>query len=459
MHNQQEIENIFKQELQDSNAPYNEALWSKLNDDLLPVRDKFKKQQRRRLAAYISLALLALSSVGGYMYYKNQQAKANKTCAILQTAAPKGCCSKPTQADRFGLNPNVQFEANSNTAPNTITDNTNTDNSTNVKALNNTATIYNSAEVENNKPAPIASKHIPVKYKQQVNSTNNTAKGNKEKNSNTKTNPVETIISKNSINQNNEQLDLAIVDDDNNTTVTKPENDNSAIPTSSAPAINTDKSSTPQPPIAKSTTAKKPTPKPTTSKSSWSVLAGVNATSSFDKTSYFTGVLWQKTIQDKSIFAGLKVAKNNLHHQLLSIDKTGTTPTAPDAIINKLTTVQLPFGYTFSLNKKAAHPTNLMLGFEPTLLTGIETIYYDNNGVPGGPTTMVRNSPLLINAINKFNVSFLIGAEKMLSNKIGLFANAGYGLINITDKQFYNKAGSFNNLKYIQAGLKVKLNK
>jgi hypothetical protein len=214
-------------------------------------------------------------------------------------------------------------------------------------------------------------------------------------------------------------------------------------------------------PVPAKLAAVKPAPgKTPLGKSGFTFSAGTNISSPFRKTGVYGGVLFTKTIGDKHIFAGIKMAGNRLHHELVFASKQGQVAPVTDAIIEKLTILQVPFGYEFAVSRKGnKNKTFLFTGFEPAYITGLRTLFYDDFGVPGGPRQEVVNSPLMSKAVNRFSLSFIAGVRKQVTPRIGLSLTGGYSLIDITNKQYYNRTSANNNLKYLQAGLLFRLNK
>ncbi len=200
--------------------------------------------------------------------------------------------------------------------------------------------------------------------------------------------------------------------------------------------------------------------KPARGKTGILVTSGTNLSSPFRKPGVYGGVVFTKTIGDKHIFGGLKIASNRLDHQLVLASKQNQPQAEKDAIIERLTVLQMPFGYEFSVSKKnRPRTTFLQVGFEPAYITGLRTIYFDDRGIPGGPRYEVVNSPIMSKAINRFNISFIAGVRKQVTPRIGISLTGGYSLVDITDKQYYNRTSTNNNLKYIQAGMLFRLNK
>jgi hypothetical protein len=445
------LNDVLRQGLEHNNAPYSEALWQKLDEQLVPVRQAYHKKEKRRVAAYWTIAA-ALLLGGGITYFASQKNNTTaktigteKTQQVGANEAPHSCCKKTTEE--------------------TTAENVATTNAENINAINNNDVAVNT-NVENNNKSIKSYETKTANAISNITTNNNnvakqritkTTKAKKIKTSNLNSENVTPVLIAKNDNEDNtiEKITIAPAlksEDNNDQNVTTPDVNNGIIKTDAV---------TPPLPVVdvKPATALTPAKKviPTKQPMQLYILGGVNMTNSFSKSGYVGGVMLEKQIKEKRIFAGVKVAFNKLEHQLIASKNASTTPQMTDAIINKMTTIQMPFGYQFELRKKITNPTYLNVGFEPTLLTGIQTIYYDDNGVPGGPRTPVTNSPLLHNAINHFNVSFNLGLKKQITNKVGATLNSGYGLINITDKQYYNKSGGNNNLKYVQVGLLYRL--
>ncbi len=447
----QHITDLFKESL-NGGSDFNNSLWEKLDDQLQPVRDAYNKRQRRRVFAYWSFAAIML--VGGGAAYYNTNGNSQKIAAVQKTATAveqKSCCAKPTVADRFGVNP---MENNATTQTENVETNTYNSGNSAVGIILETNTVNQPTTIKHDKTIAkknihASNKNTSVKTVAPLISDNRADKDIAVANQDVQTTKSTdgALDTKSNVADNNSQVVAPIVDNTQGVNLVNPDPAKTKVATVTIPK------NIPNAVIKNAVALKK--------KATFGVqmLGGINAASSFNKTGVVVGAQLNITADDKKIFIGAKVAKNDIKHQLLSIDKAGTNPTAADAMINKMTVIQIPFGYQFALNKKLHNATLLNVGFEPTLLTGIETIYYDNGGVAGAPTTPVYNSPLIDKAVNRFNVSFILGLQKQLNSRVGLFGNVGYGLINITDKQFYNKTGAVNNLRYFQAGVSFKLNK
>ncbi len=455
------IKNWMKNNMVQTNVPYNEALWQKLDEQLVPVREAYQKKQKRRVAAYwtIAASVLLISAIGFYAS-QNNKTTTNSNDVKNQQA--------PTKNSNTAINTNTNID-DTNDAKNGVSTNVNNNQLFNEKNSSVNKVKKQPNTTYNNNEAFIANRSSVI-TNNKTSSTIETAsiiKSNKGEYNNNETvieKPAKTIEASSTKN-----IDVA----NNNNVITNAKkieaslssNDTETFNNNVTPVDTTTKKDVAKKvaPIASNITqiakkeAVKVKPNLVQQPIQWSLFGGVNMASPFYKSGYVGGVLLEKQIQDKRIYAGVKVAFNKLAYQLIATKNSNITPIVADAVINKMTTIQLPFGYQFPLNKKLNNPAFLNVGFEPTLFTGIQTIYYDDIGVPGGVRTPVVNSPLLHDAINKFNVSFTVGVKKQLTPKVSILANTGYGLINITDKQYYNKVGSNNNLKYIQIGVMYKL--
>jgi hypothetical protein len=427
------FENFIKEELHNGKHPFNEALWNKLDLQLIPVREAYAKKEKRRVVFYWSL--LGVLLLGGTGVILNNKAT-NKEVANASEKTTKNVeavVKNAIENNQENVKPtvNVPTIVSSNDIlinNNNVTVVNTTDKQSSLSAFNkedNSIPTFNKTRNRNKKSATKKQKDDFVENEIVA---NNTESG------------VEKIMEQKEM----EKVEEAINKIEEDKVTTKlPEVNN--IAKEDKPIKATDNK-------AKEIKANETLPL------EWYATGGANFSSPFNKGGYYGGLFIERQIKDKRIFAGVKVAYNNLDHQLVASKNASVFPQTTDAMINKMTTIQIPFGYQFKLSKGAVNKAVLLnVGFEPTFITGIQTIYYDDNGVPGGPRVPVVNSPLLSNAINKFNVSFIAGIKKPITNRLGFTLNAGYGLIDITDKQYYNKTNSTNNLKYFQAGLSFRL--
>jgi Outer membrane protein beta-barrel domain len=420
------LENLFKTELNKKEFEYSEKLWQKLDNQLMPVRDAYYKKERRRIVFFFSIAAILIGGTTTFFAVGNNNSKQKITTTTVSTQENKKEVSDDKGRDLTALQdltknidlPNI---SNGNT---TVIGTGNSSKET--AAPTNNSSLYNSnsnnlqrssiAKRTSVAKAPKAKKLLeevpPSTLEEEV------VEGTKE--------PTEAIPP---------VEDNVVAPVEEKKVAPKTEDKNVATPAA---------------------LKKKVEP---TGKSSFFALAGINATTPVKKQGYYVGAMMEKQIDSKRrIFVGVKLAQNKLHHQLINSEKATIFPQVTDAVIERMTTIQMPFGYQFRLNKKQQEKATLFsVGFEPTLLTGVRTTYYDDNGVPNGPRTPVVNSPLLKNAVNKFNISFIAGIKVPLTSRIGFSLNMGYGLIDITDKQYYNRTSTNNNLKYVQTGLLFRL--
>lgn len=466
------IDDLFRKELDGMQHEYSEALWQKLDTQLQPGRDAFNKKDKKRRAAWLMLPL-ALLMGGAVWYFAGRSSSSGKPEAIAATKNNTG-----SSANKPVAQPGTATQTEpENTASNAVP-------ATDAQKAQAVAQPGNTGGSQQaNKPATAtpASNNAAVKQ----NNTNNqqpvraVTAGKQSVKPSAKNN----IIA--SRRKNNKP---AVIDNDNNATASKGKQDvvtdkgeEDIVPPveeiKEIPAVEdkpvVKQEETPvvkaEEPVQNKTDLKpeenkivkpKPTAKANSGKLGVSAMAGINLSSPFRKPGAFGGVLLTKTIDGKHIFAGLKISSNQLNHQLVFSNKQNQPVVQTDAVIEKLTILQMPFGYEFKLNGKGKPATTfLQAGFEPAYIVGLRTIYYDDNGIPGGPRTPVMNSPLMSKAINKFNLSFVAGIRKQITPRIGITLNGGYSLIDITDKQYYNRTSTNNNLKYIQAGMLFRLNK
>lgn len=194
-------------------------------------------------------------------------------------------------------------------------------------------------------------------------------------------------------------------------------------------------------------------------KSKWYLNSGGDISMPFNKVGFQAGVTWVQTTNDnKHLFAGLSIVNHKLKHQYISASKVNTPSPETDAVIDRMTALRFSFGYLFDLNAKR-NPGNtfLSLGFEPSYAVNLRTIYYDRNGQPSGPATLIVNSPIMDKAVNRFNLFFTAGIQKEFKSRLGVSLKAGYGFIPITNKEFYNRTTGNNNIRSLQAGFIYRL--
>jgi Outer membrane protein beta-barrel domain len=417
------LENYYTQNINNAPHKFDEKLWNKLDAELVPVRDAYNKKEKRRGLILWSSLLLVSGVVGSLLLTNNSEKTIEKIASVKNIEKINiATIEKTTSITIINNNDNglSVFVPRDENFSNTV-----------AKAYNENIDQIENGDVKNNY-------NRPFKKRGSTNRSNVIEKfSNKE---------GEEIIENKEISVV-EEKEVAITIDHSNELAKAEKN---SIVATKKEEEKIDRVETQKEKVEK----KKATSKPT----EIYALAGLNSATPIKKSGYFGGVMLEKQIEDKRIFVGLKISKSSLDHEFISANKANIFPQVTDAIIEKVTTIQMPFGYQFKMNKKAGDRSTLLnLGFEPTLLTGVSTIYYDDNGIVGGPRTAVRNSPILKNAVNKFNVSFIAGIKLPVNNKLFFTVNAGYGLINITDKQYYNRSIKNNNLKYIQAGFLLKL--
>lgn len=472
MSNRPHIDDLFRKELDGMEHEYSDALWQKLDAQLQPERDAFHKKDKKRRAAWLILPLALL--LGGATWYFAGRSSSNKPEAIAansenNTGNPRSTEKTALHRESTDSTGSAQIGMSGNTD---IADPRKTQSAHQpVTAGNQQAGSPATATPGNNNTA-VKQTHTDV---QQPVTTVSAAQQK------TKASKNNIVVSRRKNNQpaiadNN---DAAVSKGKNNKAITLPGKEDESGPTpveevKEMPVIEVNpvvnQAETPK--VEVPVTANKPDENKTAitkqaakkvvnqTKPGISAMAGTNLSSPFRKPGAFGGVLFTKTIDGKHIFAGLKISANQLDHQLVLSSKQNQPVIQTDAVIEKLTILQLPFGYEFKLNGKGKPATTfLQAGFEPAYIVGLRTIYYDDNGIPGGPVTPVANSPLMSKAINKFNLSFVAGIRKQITPRIGITLNGGYSLIDITDKQYYNRTSTNNNLKYIQAGMLFRLNK
>ncbi len=414
------LENYYKQTINSTPHTFNEGLWNKLDTQLVPIREAYNKKEKRRVfILWSSLILIggtaavffgttnkknSIKQFATVLHHTKVSVIENKSNAITlnDTKNNRVVSFEPIDHNFIG---NIHYDNNIHNLDVEIVNNSSQSNISNNKTIN----IKNNHNANTEQKEVFVSESKDVKTEDEVVENNHTKKDIVEDDKNTiEANKVE--------NKEKEKVE--------NIVVQKKEEKQKVI--------------------------NKP--------SEIYAIAGFNSATPIKKPGYFAGVMLEKQIEDKRIFVGVKVSQSSLNHELVSANKANIFPLVTDAVIEKVTTIQMPFGYQFYLNKKAGEKSSMLnLGFEPTLLTGVTTIYYDDNGIVGGPRTAVMNSAILKNAVNKFNVSFIAGLKLPINNKLFFSVGAGYGLINITDKQYYNRSIKNNNLKYIQAGFLLKL--
>lgn len=464
------IDDLFRKELDGMQHEYSEALWQKLDTQLQPERDAYHKKDKKRRAAWLVLPL-ALLIGGATWYFAGRSSSSNKPGAI--TANTEKNAGTSNSSDKIApQTETTQSTAQIGTSGNTdLTDvqkiqpaaqqpgNTGGNQQVNTPApVNNNVAIKQNNTNSQQPDRTVTAGQKTIKPSVKNNTVTSRRKNNKPVVIGTDNNDATASKGKQDIvaDKGDEGIvppveikEIAAVEDK---TVVKQEE------TPVVKAEETVQNKTDIKPEENKTAKPKPTVNQT--KLGVSVMAGANLSSPFRKPGAFGGVLLTKTIDGKHIFAGLKISSNQLDHQLVFSDKQNQPVVQTDALIEKLTILQMPFGYEFKLNGKGKPATTfLQAGFEPAYIVGLRTIYYDDNGIPGGPRTPVMNSPIMSKAINKFNLSFIAGIRKQITPRIGITLSGGYSLIDITDRQYYNRTSTNNNLKYIQAGMLFRLNK
>jgi hypothetical protein len=269
--------------------------------------------------------------------------------------------------------------------------------------------------------------------------------------------------------KNNIENKIAITSDENKAEV-KSSNQQDATPINSlpekniAPAIDNNKTEMKQEaaPVkeeAISTTITKNENQKSINKNRLYVSSGGDISMPFNKVGFQAGVIWVKAANDnKHLFAGLSIVNHKLKQQYISASKINTPSPETDAVIDRMTALRFSFGYLFDLNaKRNRDNTFLSLGFEPSYAINLRTIYYDRNGQPSGPATLIVNSPIMDRAVNRFNLFFTAGIQKEFKNRLGVSLKAGYGFIPITNKEFYNRTTGNNNIRSLQAGFIYRL--
>jgi hypothetical protein len=453
------IDELYKSKLDALDHEFSEALWQKLDNQLQPERAAYHKKDRKRRALILLFLLLAIG--GASTWFLTTQKDNTKQGIVAQTPGNEQATKTAEPARMANEDNRTPVSQNTTTppaetVPPVATGNNSQplepqspNNTDNIFNINDTRTITTS-DITNNRVNPVSKQNKAVGRnikKAQVN--DNDMAGNGEAvftppvfietaPTTTKEEPKATV--------NNEAGTTVVTTGDN--TEEKKKDPDASMPTK----VSADD-------LKKATTVKTKNTN-STKKAAISVMAGTNLSSPFRKPGIFGGVLFTKTIDDKHIFAGIKLTSNQLNHELIIASKQNQPTPVTDAVIEKLTILQLPFGYEFALGRKdKPRTTFLQAGFEPAYITGLRTLYYDDNGIPGGPRTIVVNSPLMAKAVNRFNLSFIAGVRKQVTDRVGISLTGGYSLIDITDKQYYNRTSTNNNLKYVQAGLLLRLNK
>lgn len=466
------IDDLFRKELDGMQHEYSEALWQKLDTQLQPEREAYHKKDKKRRAAWLVLPLALL--IGGATWYfaGRSSSSSNPPEAIAANTENKTGTSTNKPVAQPGTTTQTTEPANTanNTTPadvqKTQIDVQQPGNTGGNQQVNTPATVAppnnNIAVKQNNTNIQLPVRTVTARQKRIKPSVKNNIVTSRRKNNN----PAE-IDNNNDATASKGKQD--VVADKGDEGIVPPVEikeiaaveDKTVVKQEETPVVKAEA------PVQNKTDIKpeenktaKPRPTVNQTKLGVSVMAGANLSSPFRKPGAFGGVLLTKTIDGKHIFAGLKISSNQLDHQLVFSDKQNQPVVQTDALIEKLTILQMPFGYEFKLNGKGKPATTfLQAGFEPAYIVGLRTIYYDDNGIPGGPRTPVMNSPIMSKAINKFNLSFIAGIRKQITPGIGITLNGGYSLIDITDRQYYNRTSTNNNLKYIQAGMLFRLNK
>lgn len=476
------IDDLFRSELEGQHHEFSDALWQRLDAQLQPERDAYHKKDRKRRAVWLLLAFLAIG--GGSAWYlavnrnsgnpelAGTQQEKNTTQTITtpqQEAAPVSRQDNNTN-NNITVSPQTSEQA---TLPVTAKSNqpvTNTSTPVPNKTITNTVPAPGPSEIQTGKPVAVKRNNNPVPFE-----TGNakaitaipvqTKKQDKPKTGKTPVlniapaekqtgvQPAETVAEMPAAEVVKEEKTAPVI----NEPVEQPLSEQKTGTINSGIAPKQPEKNTVE---TKSVTDKKAKNKPVRGKTGLLVTGGTNLSSPFRKPGVYGGILVTKTIGDKHIFAGLKIANNRLDHQLVFAAKQNQPQAEKDAVIERLTILQMPFGYEFAVSKKNRPSTTfLQVGFEPAYITGLRTVYFDDRGIPGGPREEVVNSPIMSKAINRFNLSFIAGVRKQVTPRIGISLTGGYSLIDITDKQYYNRTSTNNNLKYIQAGLLFRLNK
>lgn len=213
----------------------------------------------------------------------------------------------------------------------------------------------------------------------------------------------------------------------------------------------------PEPAVPVTTaTTQKPAARPVSSK--LYVNGGAAIAPPFNKTGYYGGLMLIKTTRDKKHFyTGLSLVNHKLEHEYISASKLNgpSLPVTNDAVVDRMTTLRLSAGYLFPLNGKKEQPNSfIMAGFEPGYAIGLRTLYYETPGQPA-----IINSPVMSKAVNRFSLFFTAGWLKEFRPGIGLSLKAGYGLIPITNREFYNRTLKNNNIKSLEVGLQYRISK
>lgn len=496
------IDDLFKKELDGLQHEYSESLWQKLDVQLQSERDAYHKKDKKRRAAWLVLPLLLVLGGGTVWYFANSSSsgKTDIVAAKNTPAASENNTKVQSQQTAPAANPAQTADAADPS-------------SNNLPAVSHTQKQPGIAPANNNANNNTSTISEPVNQPTTSVQNNNTVvrrtRGRETGNENTHTPNTPNIVraaaeqlritpSKNNMVVRRAKKDKTVTDKPVGVVIDKQVETEETVPPAETVKQEKEIVAKQQPPVvlvetapvtpeekaepapvapvetAKANTlvvksdkdklatakATSKTPKPGNS-FAVSVIGGTNLSSPFRKPGVYGGALFTKTIGDKHIFAGLKIASNQLDHQLISAAKSGQPSPETDAVIQKLTILEMPFGYEFALGQKKAKrsTTFLQVGFEPAYITGLRTLFYDDQGIPGGPRQEVVNSPLMAKAVNRFNLLFVAGIRKQVTPRIGLLFTGGYSLIDITDKQYYNRTSTNNNLKYVQAGLLFRLNK
>jgi hypothetical protein len=430
MNNKFVPDELFKKGLTQTDFEYDEAMWEKIQSGLEAKR-KEKKDKKRWL---VLLFMFLLTGGAAYFVIDNQKGKQNITA--------------------------VDNNAN------------NTSNS----KLSETKKSLPTGDANNNLKGSISSKPIESPIAEQAAADKTIIPETKSAGSFDFSKSASEIRKKNNKSdfkkqalKNNIENKISVPADENKTEV-KSSNQQDAAPINSlpeksiAPAIENNKTEMKQEtaPVkeeAISTTAIKNENQKSTDKSRLYLSSGGDISMPFNKVGFQAGVTWVKSANDnKHLFAGLSIVNHKLKQQYISASKINTPSPETDAVIDRMTALRFSFGYLFDLNaKRNRDNTFLSLGFEPSYAINLRTIYYDRNGQPSGPATLIVNSPIMDRAVNRFNLFFTAGIQKEFKNRLGVSLKAGYGFIPITNKEFYNRTTGNNNIRSLQAGFIYRL--
>jgi hypothetical protein len=430
MNNKFTPDELFKKGLTQTDFEYDEAMWEKIQSKLEAKR-KEKKDKKRWL---VLLFMFLLTGGAAYFVIDNQKGKQNITTVDTDANnAGNGKLSETKKSLPAG-------EVNNNLNENRVSKPT------------------ESPIVTQPNPDKIIIPEIKSAGSFDVSkSTSEIRKQNKKPD-----------FKKKAL-KNNIENKIVVPDDENEAEV-KSSNQQDAAPINSlpekaiAPAIDNNKTEMKQEaaPVKEETissTAIKNENQKSTDKNRFYVSSGGDISMPFNKVGFHAGITWVKTTNDnKHLFAGLSIVNHKLKQQYISASKINTPSPEIDAVIDRMTALRFSFGYLFDLNaKRNRDNTFLSLGFEPSYAINLRTIYYDRNGQPSGPATLIVNSPIMDKAVNRFNLFFTAGIQKEFKSRFGVSLKAGYGFIPITNKEFYNRTTGNNNIRSLQAGFIYRL--